>query len=234
MHNINNIHSARSNNKLNNQINSNKLNNDDDDNDQKETILHDIFITFIISVFNGVLNIMSFIINTAQYVGVNLYHYTTTNRYVVYIIKMLIWLIVIPIVDSLYPIFDIERKFDQIVRLYKIDKILKVNDYDTELTQIAWNCYIIHLQKMNRFEYDLFDILISQKIEQINLAITIAINRTDTSPRHITYGTFHSKLHSILGDAVNIRYRNIKNKTFFEGIFNDDSPYRRFKYYDVI
>lgn len=141
-------------------------------------------------------------------------------------------LIIIPIVDSLYPIFNIEKKFDQIIKSPSIEgQTIKFADPDDEieLTQDKWNSYIMFLNKSSTSSYDMFDILISQ----INFDMTVTINRTHTSPKHITYAIFYSKLKNVLGDAVDIQYRFTTN-CLFVGIFRDQGPYRRFKYYDVI
>lgn len=211
---------------------NNKSNNTNNPNNQSDMILHDIFITMLASGINGIISVLFFIANILHCVFSDLYNRFVIKHYIRSIITILVRFLIIPVIETLYPVFDIELKFDQIHKLYKTNKGEEYSDI--ELTQNMWNSYIMYLQKTDKSKFDLFDILISQKIEQINFAITVAINRSDTNPRCISYGLFYNKLLHILGEAVNIRYRITKNKIFFVGIFGDDSPYRRFRYYDVI
>lgn len=147
-------------------------------------------------------------------------------------------ILILPIVDTCYPIFDIEKKFDMIVaNKYKhVDDIDNSNNDDSnssdDLTQEKWNNYIVYLNKIDKSNYDMFDIIITQKLQQINYDITIAINRASDS-KSITYGMFYSKLFVLLGDSINIKYRYTTN-SLFVGIFGDQGPYRKFKYYDII
>lgn len=152
------------------------------------------------------------------------------------ITKKIIQMMVIPVVESMYPVFNIEKKFDHIIKSPSVTgQNIKFADPDdeTEMTQERWNSYIMYLNGSSPSTYDMFDILISQKIEKINFDITVAINRTSTVPRYLTYAAFYSKLKDVLGDAIDIQYRFTTN-CMFVGIFGDQGPYRRFKYYDVI
>lgn len=211
--------------------------------EQKEMILHDILITILISIMNGLFDIVFAIIQIMHHITSTMYHLTTNNKYMMDMMNIFIHFVILPVIDSLYPICDLGRKFEHIIKLYKTDYCNDNNDetsdsdYDIELTQDIWNFYVLHLRnldKSDKVKFDPFDILISQKIEQINTLISHAISKSDTKPKYITFTTFNSILFVILGDAVNIRYRSTHNKVFFVGIFGDDSPYRKFKWYDVI
>lgn len=92
--------------------------------------------------------------------------------------NILIRTFVLPIADSLYPVFDIE-KIDSILDLER-NINPEFNAFEIELTQTAWNSYVVNIQSIPKDRYDVFDLLISQKIEQINFTITLAINRSDT------------------------------------------------------
>jgi hypothetical protein len=214
---------------------------DDNNTDQSDMILHDIFITFLSSILNGLISIVFLIAEILYCILLQFYYFTSVKNYIFNIVIAIISFLILPVVETLYPVFDIEKKFDLILKLNKPKHLNNFNNsinyeeyYDIELTQDVWNTYIMYLQKTDKSKFDLFDILISQKIEQINFTVTLAINRSDIIPRCITYGDFYNKLLHILGEAINIRYRRTQNKLFFSGVFGDDSPYRRFKYYDVI
>lgn len=205
-------------------------------------IIHDIIIMSISSIINGLIFITMFINNKLYDISTKIHIFFPVilkilfNRILMHILNFLIGVTIIPIVDLLYPIFDIEKKFDQISNMIKIKSF--DNFQDNELTQEAWNNYIIYLKIPNNDEcnliYDIFDVLIRQNIDRVNFVITISINRSDSIPKCITYATFYSKLKDIIGDAIDVQYRYTKNKIFFVGIFEDDSPYRRLRYYDII
>lgn len=131
---------------------------------------------------------------------------------------------VIPVINDLYPIFDIERKFDKILNRY--------DDSTNDLTQADWNFYVLSLKQTDNLDF--FDILISKKLDEINFNITVAINRSSGEPRSITFATFYSKLYEVLGEAINIKYRLTNNKVFFVGVLGDDSCYRKFRFCDDI
>lgn len=140
--------------------------------------------------------------------------------------------LIITFIDLFYPVFDLEKKFDQITLLDDDYEIFE-ND-DIGLGQSEWNKYVLKLSKIknnNKMERDMFDILIIQKIHEINFVITLAINRSKT--KRISYGVFKKKLSKILGNAVEIKYRLTTNP-LFESIFKDNGPYRRFKYCDLM
>lgn len=149
------------------------------------------------------------------------------------ILKYMIRLFVIPIIDTLYPVIDLETKFDQIILE---GPPCLVPDSEIELTQERWNFYVLHLSRLSKdpkLDKDMFDILIMQKIDDINFEITMSISKSETEPKYITYALFRSKLLKILGDAIDIKYRHTTNRMFI-GIFGDQGAYRRFKYHDVI
>lgn len=112
--------------------------------------------------------------------------------------------------------------------------------YNRELTQDIWNQYMIYIQNRNRNKQydDIFDILIIQKLYRVNFETTIAIKTSNIYDEYniqcIQFSQFYSIMKNILGDAVDIRYRYTYNDMFFASIFNDKSPYRRFKIFDII
>ena len=212
--------------------------------DNNNMVIHDLFITILISMINVLIDFMMFFFNVVYCILLKLYEYIINNKIIMHIINIFIGLMILPIVDALYPIFDIEKKFDQIVccgeteltfgEINTIDKEEIEIDYDIELTQNIWLNYIRHLKTSDKNNYDLFDTLINQKLTQINSTIINSINKSDAKPKYITFRTFYTILSVSLGDAVNIKYRNTSNKLLFVSIFGDDSPYRRFKYNDTI
>lgn len=192
-------------------------------------LINEYTFDLLFGIIKTIWIIVSFLIEIIFYILITplmtLWLYLNINRFIGSMIKILIHLIVIPIVDSLYPVFTIEKKFDQI--------ILMNPDEESELTQDKWNSYVMYLNKSSSSSHDMFDVLISQKIELINFDVTVAINRTNTEPRYLTFAAFYSKLKNIIGDAIDIRYRCAQN-ILFVGIFGDQGPYRKFRYYDVI
>lgn len=160
------------------------------------------------------------------------------KNFFVIVMKLLIRAFVIPVIDNLYPVMDLETKFDVIVEV-NIKTMINTGDNfgcgdQTELTQNHWNNYVMHLSRLKadpKLKRDIFDVMIIQQIKQINIAMTFAIAKTTTRPRYITYHKFKKILTKILGDAVNIKYRSATG-FLFVGIFRDDGPYRRFRYYD--
>lgn len=241
---------------------SNCSNGNDEKNDMiDKNILHDTVLLLIISLCGTmeryVTKIMNIFIKIIKFVFGCLIKYCNKivfdNRYVShYIEKLILWFfgvikiivrysIVYPIVDTIYPIVDIKKKFDSITAnddtYYEFSNCILKDDIFTcgELTQDMWNRYLVELHKKDKSDYDMFDIMIDQQFNQVNFWITLAINRTDSSPRQIPYAIFYKELKNILGAAIDTKYRLVKsgNKFFFDGIFGDDGIYRKLKYFDT-
>jgi len=182
-----------------------------------------------------------------EYINKYIYHYTNIGiqklKTLCYdMIKNIVrYFVIYPIVDTIYPIFDIKTKFDSITAnentYYKIGNCIIKDDIFThgELTQDMWNRYLFELHKKEKVEYDMFDIMIDQQFNHVNFWITLAINRACSTPRQIPYAVFYTELKNILGEAIDTKYRLVKsgNKLFFVGIFGDDGIYRKFKYFDT-
>jgi hypothetical protein len=157
-----------------------------------------------------------------------------------FLLRNVVRIFIIPIIDIIYPIFDLEKKFEHILSFNKKNAFeLSYDNFgcidEVGLTQNTWNNYIVYLSqiKNNSLTQDMFDKLIIQQIDKINFSISLAISRANNEPKNITYSVFYNKISKIIGDAAKIRYRQTKN-FMFKGIFNDDGPYRCFKYYDII
>ena len=108
----------------------------------KDRVLHDILLTFITSCLNGFFDIVLFLFSfifTRIYDGVSRVYTAIFGNYIKSFISIIIHIFIIPIVESIYPISDIEKKFDMILKLYNTS-----NDPnpDVELTQDVWNSYI--------------------------------------------------------------------------------------------
>lgn len=208
------------------------VNNYDNSNNENkiEKLMHN-FILRIFEYFIKILLFSIFILRKVLKFIINILINVFTGSFTKYISQSIIHYTIIPIINILFPIVDIEKKFFDIINNNENDM------YEPELTQEMWNEYIQYLQMKNtdtkKPTYDMFDQLIIQKMDQINFIITVTINRSDNDPRYISYLTFYSKLKDILGDAIDIKYRYTKN-SLFVGIFGDEGPYRRFKYYDTI
>lgn len=195
-----------------------------------------VFFRYIVSgnatqidVYDITLHILTFIVNALKYV-----HSKS--------MMILIRTFILPIIDYLYPVFDIEKKFYQIISLNEKNLLILLDHSDfgcvdqPELTQQIWNNYVMYLSKLkenSNLERDMFDVMIIQQIEKINFDVSLGISNSDTDPKCITFAVFRKKLEKNFGDAIKTKYRCTKN-VMFEGIFKDQGPYRRFRFYDTI
>lgn len=187
----------------------------------------------------AIFNILSYLISCLISYVTDIISMTIKMR--IAITRLMIVPFVIPIIEILTPVQSLQTKFDKIMEDYRknnFDNLKNQIDITDEfskygmMTQPIWNTYVLKLQKINKSDYDLFDTMIFQKLTQINFVMTITINRSESSG--ILYAEFYKKLHSVLGEAVDIKYRYTQNKTFYVSIFGDQSNYRRFALVDII
>jgi hypothetical protein len=202
-------------------ITLNMVNNNDNNNN--ECVHHNVYYVLII-IFLMMYMIIKIVI---QYKMIKKYLSCIANKITsnMNIIKLIIHVCVIPIINTIFPINDIEKKYDIIVS--------SDNNPFYELTQEKWNIYVYYLNIVDSNSLDLFDMIIKNNINKVNFEITLAICKTSTSPKYITYSRFICILKKIFGNIVNTRYR-FTNNICFISVFDDDSHYRRFRYYDII
>ncbi|VBB18943.1 hypothetical protein YASMINEVIRUS_1475, partial [Yasminevirus sp. GU-2018] len=212
---------------------------------ETDNVVHDIVLltasTLLSALVSFLIKLIKVVCSCLVSVAVSVLFQFNLHHHIQAFAKAMFKITVVPIAESLYPVYDIERKFDKIVRLNREFDLQSEQKYEVkcdltasnELTQQAWNAYVISLQKIKKTDYDMFDHIVSQQIDQVNFTITVAINRSNSTPRSIPFGMFYSKLFDMFGEAINTKYRYTTNKIFFVSIFKDEGPYRRLKYYDT-
>lgn len=144
------------------------------------------------------------------------------------ILRTVIRMLIIPIVDILFPIMGIETKFQAICGLLPEIE----HPY---ATMKSWNAYVQTLTRTNgtnRETLDYFDQIFITKIAKFNHMIKMEITEGDVNS--IYFDDFYRISKIVYGDAANFRYRYSDNDRYFASILGDNSFYRRFRWCDKI
>jgi hypothetical protein len=152
-------------------------------------------------------------------------------------VEIIISISVIPIIDALYPVMDVHTKYAIICKSINPSSMSDENIACLKLTIKMWDSYVSYVQDLNGGDY--FDILIRQRLAKINRHIKMHItNNALKSDSRINY-VIYREFYQILGDcldlkSIDLKYRYTFNNRYFESIFKDDGPYRRFRWCDKL
>jgi len=142
-----------------------------------------------------------------------------------YFVNAFVQLCVLPIIDLMYPVMSIELKY-----------ITICGNQRSAINLEDWESYVRYINQ--RTELDYFDLLIEQKIRQINRKIKLVASKSQNTS--IEYKTFYAVLQTEIGsDPIDVKYRFVRPSgssldNLFVSVFDDDGPYRRFRWCDRI
>jgi len=147
-----------------------------------------------------------------------------------YFVNAFVQLCILPIIDLMYPVMSIELKYITICGSRERLATSLVIDLED------WESYVQYINR--RVELDYFDLLIEQKIRQINRKIKLYASKSQNIS--IEYKTFYTILQTEIGsDPIDVKYRFVRPSessldNLFVSVFDDDGPYRRFRWCDRI
>lgn len=147
-----------------------------------------------------------------------------------YFVNAFVQLCVLPIIDLMYPVMSIELKY------ITICGSRERSDTSSAIDLEDWESYVQYINR--RVELDYFDLLIEQKIRQINRKIKLTVSKSQNTS--IDYKTFYTILQTEIGsDPIDVKYRFVRPSrssldNLFVSVFDDDGPYRKFRWCDRI